>query len=196
VGSYTISKPLALLFLFCGITLTVTNVMMAHRLSKVRQFGDLLNSSNKLGAGTKVPRLVGYDLDGKKITYDYSVDSRDTLLLILSPGCHACDENWPNWTRLINSLDPKTVRLIIANVTPIFPMTKEYATQHGIAAIPLIAEITAESARAYHLGYTPETVLIGSSGEVKKVETGFLTNAAFLPASDIAEPIGTLAKQN
>jgi hypothetical protein len=196
VGSYTISKPLALLFLFCGITLTVTNVVMAHRLSKVHQFGDLLNAANKLHIGAKVPQLVGYDLDGKKITYDYGVDSRDTLLLILSPGCHACDENWPNWTRLIHSVDSKSVRLIIANVTYTFPMTKEYVTQHGIAAIPVLSEVNAESMQAYHFGYTPQTLLIGSNGEVKKVETGLLLNDAFLPSSDIAQSIGTLARQN
>jgi hypothetical protein len=180
VGSVTIRKSLLVLFLVAGLALVASNLLLARRLGQLQRLDDLLNTSNKLQPGSLVPSLVGYDLAGKKVSYSYGEDSRDTLLLILSPGCHACDENWPNWTRLIQSLNSHDTRLVVANITADPPITSDYIARHGIAGVALIAEMSAESAQAYRLSYTPQTILIGRDGRVRKVYTGMLRDDFFV----------------
>ncbi len=186
MSSYSISKPLALLFLACGLALIFSNVLLARRLSQLQRLDDLLNSSNKLELGGIVPPLVGYDLSGNKVTYSYGEDSRDTMLLVLSPGCHACDENWPKWNRMIKSLDGHSTRLVIANIASI-PVTSEYISRHQIDGIPLVAEVSAESLQAYRLAYTPQTILIGHDGRVRKVHTGMLSDGTFAFSTSCSE---------
>ena len=178
MSSYSVSKPLAILFIACGLALILSNVLLARRLSQLARLDDLLNVSNKLETGGVVPPLVGYDLSGNKVTYSYGDDSRDTMLLVLSPGCHACDENWPKWNRLIKSLDSQSTRLVIANIASI-PVTPDYISRHQINGIPLVAEVSAESMQAYRLAYTPQTILIGHDGRVRKVHTGVLNDGMF-----------------
>lgn len=178
MSSYSVSKPLAILFVACGLALIVSNVLLARRLSQLARLDDLLNASNKLETGGIVPPLVGYDLSGNKVTYSYGGDVRDTMLLVLSPGCHACDENWPKWNQLIKSLDSKSTRLVIANIASI-PVTNEYITRHQIDGIPLVAEVSAESMQAYRLAYTPQTILISHDGRVRRVHTGVLNDNTF-----------------
>jgi hypothetical protein len=179
VGSITIKKSLALLFLACGVALVVSNALLVRRISQLRRIDEQLNISNRLEPGSTVPPLVGYDLAGNKVTYSYGDDPRDTVLLVFSPGCHACDENWPNWTRLIKGLDSKTTRLVIANIASGLPVTTEYITQHEISGIPVITEVSPESMQAYRMLYTPQTILVGRDGKVRKVQTGSLKEKDF-----------------
>lgn len=191
---YTVSKPLALLLLFCGLALIVTNVLMARRLSQVRRFSDLLNNQNKLQPGALLPALMGYDREGKKVIYAFNDNTRDTLLLVLSPGCHACDDNWPNWNRLIGKLDAKSIRLIIANATPNLVVTEDYLARHQIKEVPLVAEVMPEIAQSYRMGYTPQTVLIDHTGRVKKVQTGILTDNSFTLVTEMPRQASALAR--
>jgi hypothetical protein len=189
VGSFSVSKPLAAVLLAGCLALIASNVLLARRLSQLKQLDDFLNAANKLELGGVVPPLVGYDISGNKVTYEYGRDSRETLLLVFSPTCHACDENWPKWNRLIQSVDTRSTRLVIANISGA-PVSADYVARHNIAAVPLVAEVSAESQQAYRLAYTPQTILIGSDGKVRKVHTGVLAGSTFVlnlgctPASD------------
>jgi hypothetical protein len=189
-GQRDIRTSLLLFFFVCGLALVVSNVLLARRLGQVQKLDDLLNASNKLELGRTVPALVGYDLDGKKVSYGFGQDSRDTLLLVLAPGCHACDENWPNWTRLLKSLHSDSTRTLIANIASTPPITADYLARHGAGGVPIVAEVSAESAQAYHLAYTPQTILIDRDGKVRKVKTGLLQDSDFLQSPDSALPAG------
>jgi hypothetical protein len=174
VGAVTIKKSLLFLFLALALALVVSNVMLTRRLSHLQRLNDLLNTASKLQPGTSVPPLVGFDGKGSKVTYSYGEDPRDTLLFVLSPGCHACEENWPNWTRVIKKLNGQTTRLLLANVTSNLPVTSDYVAKHEIAGVPILAEVAAESLQAYRMAYTPQTILIGRDGIVREVYTGQL----------------------
>ena len=179
MGSITVKKSLAFLLLTFGLLLVVSNVLLARRIAQMRKIDDQLNASNKLEPGSAVPPLIGYDVAGNKLTYDYGTDPRDTVLMVFSPGCHACDENWPNWTRLIKELNSQSTRLVIANVASGLPVTSEYIARHEIGGIPLIAEVSPESMQAYRMIYTPQTILIGHDGKVRKVQTGAFSDKVF-----------------
>jgi AhpC/TSA family len=175
VGVITIRKSVVLLSLACGITLVVSNTLLASRVAQLRRLDDFFNRSNKLQPGDRVPPLVGYDVTGKKMSYEYgSADARDTLLLVLSPTCHACDDNWPNWTRMVRELKSQNMRLLIANIAAASPLTSDYLAKHEVATASVVAEVSAESMEAYKLAYTPQTILIAPDGKVLKVRTGML----------------------
>jgi hypothetical protein len=187
VSSITIKKSLAFLLLAFGILLIVSNVLLARRIAQMRKIDDQLNASNKLEPGSAVPPLIGYDVAGNKLTYDYGTDPRDTVLLVFSPGCHACDENWPNWTRLIKGLNSQSTRLVIANVASGLPVTSEYIARHEIGGVPLIAEVSPESMQAYRMIYTPQTILVGRDGKVRKVQTGAFSDKVFALESNCSQ---------
>ncbi len=174
MGTYEIKKSFLLAFAVLCISLFITNILLMKRLSELKRFNDALSVPTKLQIGAVVPSFVGYDGAGRKVSYDYGVDTRKTVLLILSPTCHACDENWPNWNRLISMLDLSKIRLVIANINTTAPVSTNYVSKHGISNIPLLSETSPETMAAYKLGYTPQTIVIAADGKVEKVEIGLV----------------------
>ena len=181
MGSVTIKKSLAFLIFVFGIALVVSNVFLARRVSHLQQIGNLLNTSNKLEIGATVPPLAGYDASGGKLTYSYGEDSRDTLVLAFSPGCRTCDENWPNWTHLIHAINSASTRVVLVNVAPLLKVTPEYLAHHDIGKIPLITEVSPESVEAYRMLYTPQTIVVGRDGKVRRVQVGVIDGKTFAP---------------
>ena len=59
MGSFSVSKLLAAVLLAGCLALIVSNVLLARRLSQLKQLDDFLNAANKLELGGVVPPLVG-----------------------------------------------------------------------------------------------------------------------------------------
>lgn len=122
--------------------------------------------------GTALPPLEGFDSDGVRHSIDYGQDSRKTVLLVLSPRCHACEENMPNWEAIINGLDRRSFRLAAVSLQS--EGFKEYAIRHGINQVPVLTKIDPKYRVTYNLALTPQTILITADGKVEKVWTGVL----------------------
>ena len=71
----------------------------------------------ELPAGTNVPDLKGFDLGGKPIEVDYGKDRRKVLLLVYSPTCGFCAQNWPKWWDVMSSLNRDAVLPVAVDVT-------------------------------------------------------------------------------
>ena len=180
-SSYSVNKTLAIIFVSCSVLLLLANVRLQYKVAQGEQLYKAMVAGGQPRAGMAVPPLVGYDLNGKKITLDYGKDHRKTLLLVFSPSCHACDANWPEWQRLIRSSNATDERIILANIATSDPaVTADYITRHHIDSIPALAEVSAESMVAYRLQYTPQTILIGSDGRIEKAYTGVLSSEQFV----------------
>lgn len=178
--TYSIHKTLLILIIACSMLLLLANIRLSMQLSKYRRDYQNTINANQPRAGMIVPPLVGYDLNGDKLAIGYGKDSQKTLILALSPSCHACDDNWPQWQRLIASEHAKGVRIVLADIaTNEPPLSKAYVTQHGIGSLPVLAEVTAESMIAYHLQYTPQTILVDQTGKVEKVQSGAISSGEF-----------------
>ncbi|MGH9822295.1 MAG: hypothetical protein ACREDR_03400 [Blastocatellia bacterium] len=54
-----------------------------------------------LRPGEIVPTLVGTDLHGRETRITFSSNSSRTLLLVFAPGCEVCEENAPNWAKVV-----------------------------------------------------------------------------------------------
>ncbi len=81
--------------------------MVATSVLLVRQNRDLAArleayySSIELPQGARVPPLVGIDRNGQELFIDSAEEEDPVLVLVFSPTCAACDENWPSWYPLV-----------------------------------------------------------------------------------------------
>ena len=170
--------------------LLLANVQLQRRVKEERALYEAVEAGLAPHAGLTVPPLEGYDINGKRVDFEYGRDGRKTLILALSPSCHACDDNWKNWQKLLTHTNPDTERVVFVDVaTNEPPLTQSYVTQHQISSLPLITQVSAESSLAYHFQYTPQTILVDAQGRILKVKTGQLDSDSFFATT--AAKVGT-----
>jgi len=130
--------------------------------------------------GSQVPDLRGFDEQGKPLEVLYGKEPRKTLVLVYSPACHFCDENWPKWFAVVPTLDPAAVRPVLVDVTA--TSTQAFLAAHHLAGVPVFVQIDPRAALGYRFQLTPQTILVDSTGKVERVWTGVLndSNAAEL----------------
>jgi peroxiredoxin len=165
------TKVTALLMIF-GVVLVFVNVLLAQQNKKLKVLASRPDRALEVKAGTALPPLEGVDSDGNRQSISYGQDSRKTVLLVFSPRCRACGENFPNWEAIINGIDRKSYRLFAISLHS--QSAKEYAIRHGIDGVTILTEIDPKYKVAYNLALTPQALLIGSDGKVEKVWTGLL----------------------
>ena len=161
---------------FIWVVLLLVNVLLIQENKKLKVLASRPDRALELKPGTALPPLEGIDSHGNRQSISYGQDSRKTVLLVLSPRCRACNENMPNWTAIIKGLDQQSFRLAAISLQP--GGIEEYAGHYGISQVPIITEIDPKYKIAYHLGLTPQTILIGSDGKAEKVWTGLLQSEA------------------
>ncbi len=136
-----------------------------------------IHSQIDLPLGAKMPALHGKTLDNADVAIGFGDrDKRGTLLLIYSPACPVCEENWPNWTRLISNKFSSNFRIIaidLANIT-----RADYIDAHNMRRLMILRNMDPQTILAYRLRMTPDTILLNHSGVVKGSWTGVLSTDA------------------
>src|ERR1051326_8937701 len=89
--------------------------------------------------GAQMPDLKGFDLAGKPVEVAYGQDPRKVLVLVFSPTCPFCDQNWPKWQEVISSLDRSAVRPAAVDVTS--TTSEAFIAQHQLASLPVFLKI-------------------------------------------------------
>lgn len=168
-SAYEISRRKVLLFLLLVITLVVMNAVLVLQNRSLKS-GE--GRSLVLRPGKVVPALAGVDADGRKVTFDYEQDTRKTVVLVFSPRCTYCKENMPNWQAITRNFDSKSFRVVAVSSHP--EGVKEYAAEHGLTNVPVIAEPDPKHRVEYEMNMTPQTILIDPKGKVEKVWTGLI----------------------
>jgi hypothetical protein len=111
-------------------------------------------------------------MDGKELTIDLANRSGKSLLLIFSPVCKYCSDNWTYWHKLLEDARGATVIFgdVTANVEP------EYFRKAG--GVPAhVIRIGHEVRSVLNLGVTPMTIVLSPKGRVDGVWIGVLTDA-------------------
>jgi hypothetical protein len=126
--------------------------------------------------GASVPDLKGYDVSGKPLTITYGQDARKVLLLVFSPTCAFCAENWPKWQAMLGALDREAVRPVGVDVTA--SSTPAFLSEHQITGIPVMVQVDPVGRVSYRLQLTPQTILVGPGGKIEKVWSGVLSEDA------------------
>lgn len=160
----------------CCLLLLCANVALIRQNSQLKARLALPPPALEASAGAQVPDLRGVDPEGKPVEVLYGKDSRKVLVLVFSPTCPFCDQNWPGWQRVISSLDRSAVRPVAVDVTS--ATTAGFVLQHQLAGMPVLLKVDPRATLDYRFQLTPQTILVDPAGKVEKVWTGVLNDSS------------------
>ena len=126
--------------------------------------------------GTTLPPLYGKDTRGSDVVLRYGSGTDRRLLLVLSPDCKACDQNWANWRSLLNDRARRAFTPVVINLGP--SLSAEYINRNGLRGMEIIDSVSDVSKVAYRLAGTPSTILVSQQGTVERVRLGVLDGNA------------------
>jgi hypothetical protein len=129
----------------------------------------------EIARGSQVPDLRGFDELGRPVEVLYGKEPRKTLLLVYSPTCGFCEQNWPKWSAIVPTLDRTTVRPVLVDVTA--TSNQAFLAAHHLADVPIFVQVDPRVVLGYRLQLTPQTILVDSSGKVERVWTGVLNDS-------------------
>jgi peroxiredoxin len=127
------------------------------------------NQPQFLEPGQQAPPLAAKSLSGQRRVIDYAAYSK-TVLLVFSPQCPACERTAPHW-RQIRAACARNQYQILAVSLGDGPKSEEFLKSHGID-LEVLADVDAETRRAYRLNLTPLTIVMDSGGNVERVWPG------------------------
>jgi hypothetical protein len=107
-------------------------------------------------------------LDGAPI--DITFRDQPTILYYFSPSCGWCEKNWLNIKALVAATQGR-YRFVGLSTTP---DVLAYLEGHRLS-FEVYTGMNLETARAYHFGGTPHTVVIGADGRVAHSWSGAYT---------------------
>jgi hypothetical protein len=169
----------------CCILLLSANIALIHQNRQLKSRLALPPPSLEAAAGAQMPALRGFDPADKPIEVLYGKDSRKVLVLVFSPTCHFCEENWPKWQQLIVALDRSSVRPVAVDVTSTASAT--FVSQHQLADLSVFLKVDPQDTVNYRFQLTPQTILVDAAGRVERVWTGSLSDSAL---SEIKQLVG------
>lgn len=180
-STYSVNKTICLGVVLCCMLLLFVDLALIRQVREDKIALQAKTEQSSPTKGMQMPSLVGYDVAGSKVVVSYGTDKKRTLILVTSPTCHACNDNWANWDRLLRSIDNNTERVIIVDIDKSSPpLSSDYIRTHGLNKLPVLVEVADESLLAYHFQYTPQTLLLNSNGVVEQVITGAADPRTFL----------------
>jgi peroxiredoxin len=159
----------------CCLLLLAANIALIHQNSQLKARLALPPAALEAAAGAQMPDLHGFDSAGKPVEVAYGKDPRKVLVMVFSPTCAFCDENWPKWEQVIASLDRSAVRPVGVDVTS--TANASFLSQHP-SGLPVFVKVDPQATVNYRFQLTPQTILLDSAGKVEKVWTGVLTDSA------------------
>jgi peroxiredoxin len=160
----------------CCVLLLALNIALVFQNRELKSRLSMPPPVLQATAGSQMPDLKGFDPDGKPVEVRYGTDPRQVLVLVFSPTCPFCEQNWPKWTAVIKSLDGSLVRPVGVDVTS--TTTDIFDSQHAMGEMPVIAEVDPVARVDYRFQLTPQTILLDATGKVEKVWSGVLNDAA------------------
>jgi hypothetical protein len=159
----------------CCLLLLAANIALIHQNSQLKARLAAPPPQLEAAQGAQMPDLRGFDLAGKPLEILYGKDPRKVLVLVYSPTCAFCKQNWPKWQAMITSLDPSAVRTVAVDVTS--SSSEIFIQQHQLAGLPVFQKVDPQATVDYRFQLTPQTILVDPTGKVEKVWTGVLNDS-------------------
>src|SRR5258708_29822216 len=125
----------------CCVVLLAANIALIHQNSQLKAQLSLPPPVMEAAAGAQVPDLRGVDLEGKPVEVLYGKDSRKVLVLVFSPTCSFCDQNWTKCEQVISSLDRSAVRPVAGGGTS--TTTSGVVFQHQLVPLAVFLKVGA-----------------------------------------------------
>ena len=159
----------------CCLLLLAVNIALIRQNRELKAQLSQPPPTMEVAPGTQVPDLRGFDELNRPLEVLYGKEPRKTLLMVYSPTCGFCDENWPKWLSLVPALDRSAVRPVLVDVTA--TSTQAFLAAHHLAGVPVFVQIDPRAALGYRFHLTPQTILVDSTGKVERVWTGVLNDS-------------------
>jgi peroxiredoxin len=162
---------LLIILLTCSV---VVNLLLGIRLSRLNSLVVSLatQSTNGLDVGATVPPIEARPLNGLPGKIEFGKASVPTVVYVFRPDCVWCARNLSNLRGLIASSGAryKIVGLSLPSESPGKDLTS-YVEETRLK-FSIYTDISAATMAAYHLGATPQTIVISPQSKVLKVWTG------------------------
>jgi len=180
IGQRGFSLALAVVFIAMGVELLLLVRQNRELRTAVSEARDDLDRARQqlipfVRAGDSVPPLALPALDGRPTRIDFDAPDRDTVLLIFSPDCSACDLNMESWARL-HTGETTPGRRVFYLSTAGADATRLFAEEHNLPHPVLIAD--RDSLIGYRITHIPTTLVIAPGGRVKDAWVGVLPDGA------------------
>lgn len=146
----------------------VLNVVAARRISTLQRAIDRTDSQHSLEVGVTVPEIVGLDSKGSPVFLHYGDVSVPTVLYVFTPQCGWCRKNLTNFRALI---DQSNGRYRVVGIA-LTRQDLDLYLQEQKFQVPIYADIRSDVRDIYHLGGTPDTIVVSPAGKVLKVWHG------------------------
>jgi thioredoxin-related protein len=164
--------------------LLASNIVLLRANRRLAAARDEFQAKIELQKGARLSALTAKTFDDKDATVSFGRDERRTLILIYSPACVFCEENWPNWDRIVAAIKGDKVRLVAVDLSNL--TQPDYAAAHKLDRFLLLRHPAPQTILDYRLRSTPQTILADSSGKVELSRVGLLENR------DVAEILSAL----
>jgi peroxiredoxin len=129
-----------------------------------------------LQAGEVLGPLQLPSLTGAVEAVGYDDTDQETVLLVFSPDCPACQGNMDAWKRLVGEDRARAGRRFFYVSTADEATTRRFADTHELTEPVLVAD--RESMIGYKITYIPTTIVVAPGGVVRKVWIGGLPDEA------------------
>lgn len=170
----TEAKPNAWLLISLLTCSVIINLLLALRVSSLNRtvVSLALSFTNGLDVGATVPPIEARPLNGLPEKIGFGKASVPTVLYIFRPDCVWCAKNLANLRVLIASAGSryKIVGLSLPSESPGKDLIS-YLRDTQLE-FPIYVDISAATMSAYHLGGTPQTIVVSPQGKILKVWTG------------------------
>jgi len=122
--------------------------------------------------GSSISFLHGLTISGQDVRLDLAARESGTLLLVLSPVCPYCGDNFHNWRDILRLVPSDQV--IWADVTG--RVDARYLASVAIPANSNVIRLYPEVRTLYDLNVTPTTLLLGPHGLVSWKWSGVMSD--------------------
>lgn len=173
----------------CCLLLLVANIALIRQNRELKVRLALPPPQLEAAHGAQMPDLRGFDPTGKPVEVLYGKDPRKVLVLVYSPTCAFCDQNWSKWQAMITSLAPSAVRTVAVDVSS--NSSEVFIQQHQLVGLPVFQKVDPQATVNYRFQLTPQTILVDSTGKVEKVWTGVLNDSALAEIKQLSDATKT-----
>ena len=156
---------LLLILLVCSV---ITNVLLAHKASRLKDNIAVLKSEASLQPGANAPYILARTIEGTPHLIGFGDSDVPTVLYVFTPQCGWCRKNLDNLRALIRQ---SGTRYRIIGISLTRKDLKEYVDAEHLT-LPIYTDLPDATMAHYKLGGTPETIVISKDSKVQKVWMG------------------------
>lgn len=167
----------------CCVLLLILDVALLRQNRQLKAQLSAPPAGLEVQAGIEVPDLKGFDAAGMPLTVRYGQDSRKVLLLVFSPACKFCAENWPRWEALLAGFDRQAVRPVGVDISS--TASQAFLREHRMSELPVFLQLQPQAIVKYRLQITPQTILVDGKGRVEKVWSGVLDDSSLTEVKNL-----------